>query len=101
MEQNVNVAVIGAGYWGKNLLRNYYELGALKVICDKNGTLFDLFKNQYPDAEICMAINDVIARSDIQGIVIATPAETHFGIAREALLSNKHVYVEKPLSRYI
>ena len=97
MEKYLNVAVIGAGYWGKNLLRNYHELGALKVICDKNETLFKLFEKQYPDAEICLAINDVMTRSDIQGIIIATPAETHFRIAREALLSNKHVYVEKPL----
>lgn len=97
MEASANIAVIGAGYWGKNLLRNYHELGALKAICDKNEALFGQFGKQYPDAEICMAINGVLNRDDIQGIVIATPAETHFGIAREALLSNKHVYVEKPL----
>lgn len=97
MKKNVNIAVIGAGYWGKNLLRNYSELGSLKIICDKNATLFDHFKKQYPDVEICVAINDVLSREDIQGVVIATPAETHFSLAREALLSNKHVYVEKPL----
>lgn len=97
MKTNTNVAVIGAGYWGKNLLRNYHELGALKLICDRNEALFGQFREMYPYSEICMAINDVLAREDIQGVVIATPAETHFGIAREALLSNKHVYVEKPL----
>jgi predicted dehydrogenase/acetyltransferase-like isoleucine patch superfamily enzyme len=97
MEKSVNIAVIGAGYWGKNLIRNYFELGSLKVICDKSETLFDRFNKQYPNTEICLAINDVLSREDIQGVVIATPAETHFQIAREALLSNKHVYVEKPL----
>lgn len=97
MEKVTNIAVIGAGYWGKNLIRNYFELGSLKVICDNSETLFDRFNKQYPKTEICLAINDVLSRDDIQGVVIATPAETHFRIAREALLSNKHVYVEKPL----
>jgi predicted dehydrogenase/acetyltransferase-like isoleucine patch superfamily enzyme len=97
VDKIINIAVIGAGYWGKNLIRNYFELGSLKVICDKSETLFDHFNKQYPNTEICLAINDVLSREDIQGVVIATPAETHFRIAREALLSNKHVYVEKPL----
>ena len=53
MEKVINIAVIGAGYWGKNLIRNYFELGSLKVICDKSETLFDHFKKQYPNTEIC------------------------------------------------
>lgn len=97
METNEKIAVIGAGYWGKNLLRNHHELGSLKIICDKNEVLIEQFKKQYPAMEICGAINEVLSREDIRGVVIATPAETHFDIAREALLSNKHVYVEKPL----
>lgn len=92
-----NVAVIGSGYWGKNLVRNYHQLGALKLICDKNETVLNHFKEQYPEVETCFALNDVISRDDINGVVIATPAETHYTIAREALLVGKHVYVEKPL----
>jgi len=92
-----NIAVVGSGYWGKNLVRNFHELGALKLICDKNEELLHQFKDQYPDVETCLALNDILRRKDIQGIVIATPAETHYGLAREALLSKKHVYVEKPL----
>jgi UDP-2-acetamido-3-amino-2,3-dideoxy-glucuronate N-acetyltransferase len=92
-----NIAVIGSGYWGKNLVRNYYTLGALKLICDKNPTLLDQYKEQYPDVETCLALNNVISREDIQGLVIATPAETHYTLAREGLLAGKHVYVEKPL----
>jgi len=91
------IAVIGSGYWGKNLVRNYHQLGVLKLICDKNELIRDKFKAEYPGADTCMALNDVISREDIQGVVIATPAETHFDLAREALLSGKHVYVEKPL----
>ena len=92
-----SVAVIGSGYWGKNLVRNYHQLGALKLICDRNETLIGQFKEQYPDVEICLAYNNLLSRSDIDAVVIATPAETHFTLAREALLAGKHVYVEKPL----
>lgn len=92
-----NIAVIGSGYWGKNLVRNYHQLGVLKLICDKNEAVLTDFKQRYPDVETCFALNDVLSREDIHGIVIATPAETHHILAREALLADKHVYVEKPL----
>ena len=90
------IAVIGSGYWGKNLVRNYANLGALKLICDKNETILEGFRQEY-QVDTCLALNDVLVKKDIHGVVIATPAETHFGIAREALLAQKHVYVEKPL----
>jgi UDP-2-acetamido-3-amino-2,3-dideoxy-glucuronate N-acetyltransferase len=92
-----SIAVIGSGYWGKNLVRNFYQLNSLKIICDKNEIVLDNFKKQFPETEICLALTDVLKRDDIQGLVIATPAETHYNIAREALLAGKHVYVEKPL----
>ncbi len=97
MDFQAKVAVIGSGYWGKNLVRNYHELGALKLICDKNETVLAGFKKQYPGVDTCLALHDVLSRKDIDGVVIATPAETHYTAAREALLANKHVYVEKPL----
>ncbi len=71
---NTEVAIIGSGYWGKNLIRNYNEIGALKLICERNETLIEHFKNMYPDVETCVAYNDVLSRDDIDGIVIATPA---------------------------
>ena len=92
-----NIAVIGSGYWGKNLVRNYHAIGALRLICDKNEATLTTFRQQYPRIQTCMALSDVMADDTIDGVVIATPAETHYGIAREALLSCKHVYVEKPL----
>ncbi len=94
----MHVAVIGSGYWGKNLIRNFSQMGALKLICDKNETVLEAFSKDYPEAETSMALNDVLAREDIQGVVIATPAESHFTIAREALFAGKHVFVEKPLA---
>jgi len=95
--QPASVAVVGSGYWGKNLVRNYHQIGALKLICDKNETLLAHFQQQYPDLETCLSLQSVMDRDDIGGVVIATPAETHFLLAREALLAGKHVYVEKPL----
>ena len=92
-----SVAVIGGGYWGKNLVRNFYNLNALKLISDKNESILSNLKDQFKDLDTCLALTDVLARDDIEGVVIATPAETHFNIARESLLAGKHVYAEKPL----
>ena len=92
-----NIAVIGSGYWGKNLVRNYHQLGALKAICDRNDLVLDQFKKQYPDVDTCTDLNEVLLNNEVEGVVIATPAETHFDIAQKVLLSGKHVYVEKPL----
>lgn len=97
-KKSAKVAVIGSGYWGKNLVRNYKQIGALKLICERNETLLQHFKKMYPDVETCVAYNDVLSREDIDGIVIATPAETHYNLAREALLAGKHTYIEKPLA---
>lgn len=96
--KKTNIAVIGSGYWGKNLVRNYHRLDSLKLICDKNEDILQNFRDQYPGVETCMALNHVLSRDDIRGVVIATPAETHYTLAREALLAGKHVYVEKPLT---
>ncbi len=92
------VAVIGTGYWGKNLVRVLHELGALRLICDKDETVLARFREQHPDVGVCLAVNEVLERQDIRAVVIATPAETHFALAREALLAGKNVYVEKPLA---
>ena len=91
------VAIIGGGYWGKNLVRNFYNLNSLKLVSDKNETILSNYKDQYKGIDTCLALTDVLSNKDIQGVVVATPAETHFTIARESLLAGKHVYVEKPL----
>jgi UDP-2-acetamido-3-amino-2,3-dideoxy-glucuronate N-acetyltransferase len=91
------VAVIGCGYWGKNLIRNFHALGALRLLCDKSETILASHKSQYDGIETCLALNDVLTRENIAGVVISTPAETHFSLARESLHAGKHVFVEKPL----
>ncbi len=93
-----SIAVVGAGNWGKNLVRNFFELGVLKAICDENQASLAQMQKLYPSCDTLNSLKDVLARKDIPAIAIATPAETHFGLAREALLAGKHVFVEKPLT---
>jgi UDP-2-acetamido-3-amino-2,3-dideoxy-glucuronate N-acetyltransferase len=91
------VAIIGAGYWGKNLVRNFYELGALRAICDKDPASLARFDDSYPDVAKHLHINQILQDPGIQAVAIVTPAATHYSLAREALLAGKDVFVEKPL----
>ena len=91
------VAVIGTGYWGKNLVRNYHAMGVLEVLCDKDKDTLRRFEKQYPGMETCPSMDEVLSQKDVTAVVIATPAETHFELTRRALNAGKHVYVEKPL----
>ena len=95
---NINIAVVGAGYWGKNLARNFYNIGALKVICDTNNLLEENYRQNYPDIHFTTSYSDVLKDRAIEAIAIATPAATHFTLAMEALRQDKHVFVEKPLA---
>ena len=62
-----SVAIIGSGYWGKNLVRVFYELGALRLICDKNEAILAGFKNKYQNLETCSALADVLNHAGIDG----------------------------------
>jgi UDP-2-acetamido-3-amino-2,3-dideoxy-glucuronate N-acetyltransferase len=91
------VAVIGSGYWGKNLVRNYHELGALRWVCDTRDEALSEVRKQY-HVQTTRQIEQVLADPEVKGVVIAAPAAQHFEIAKQALLSKKDVYVEKPLA---
>jgi len=93
-----NIAVIGAGYWGRNLVRNFHELGVLKTICDGAQTVRDEMARTYPEAAVTAAVTDVLADPAVTGVVIAAPAALHFELATAALQAGKHVFVEKPLA---
>lgn len=92
------IAVIGSGYWGKNLVRNFHELGVLHTICDSNSSTLSTFKEKYSEVEVQCSFQRVLQNPAIDAVVIATPAETHFEMAKMTLLANKHVFVEKPLA---
>jgi UDP-2-acetamido-3-amino-2,3-dideoxy-glucuronate N-acetyltransferase len=91
------VAVVGAGYWGKNLIRDFHNLGALRAICDSDSERLEAFKQHYPSSKTLRAYSDVLVDDAIQAVAIATPAEAHAEGVREALLAGKDVFVEKPL----
>jgi UDP-2-acetamido-3-amino-2,3-dideoxy-glucuronate N-acetyltransferase len=96
----IRIAVVGSGYWGKNLVRNFYELGALSAVCDKDPRVLSGFEESYAGIATCqdldLLLNDNPAAID--AVAIATPAATHYEVARKCLLAGKHVFVEKPLA---
>ena len=98
IKDTIKVAVAGAGYWGKNLVRNYADLGVLQAVCDSNVQSLDIFREKYPRVKCSTNYRDILDDPEINGVVIASPAETHFSLSREALLSGKDVFVEKPLA---
>jgi UDP-2-acetamido-3-amino-2,3-dideoxy-glucuronate N-acetyltransferase len=95
-----NIAVVGSGYRGGNLVRNFNELGVLHTICDSNPDTLQSFQEKYPEKEVHSSFQLALQNPAIDAVVIATPAETHFEMARTSLLANKHVFVEKPLALF-
>jgi len=89
------ITVIGCGYWGKNLVRNFAELGALHSVCDSNQ---DLAYKASQAHNVPMQTLEQVLKSDCAGVVIAAPAAQHFELAQAALKAGKHVFVEKPLA---
>ncbi|MEJ2665022.1 MAG: Gfo/Idh/MocA family oxidoreductase, partial [Spirochaetia bacterium] len=98
MDEHKHIAVVGAGYWGKNLVRNYYELGVLQSICDSSASALSEYKTKYPDIEVSDNYEVLLKQSNITGVVLSVPAEMHYKFAKQALLAGKHVFVEKPLA---
>ena len=98
MSNRLNLALVGAGYWGKNLARNFYNLNVLKLICDPSKDVLQEMEKKYPEVITALSFSQAIKSSDIDAVVIATPVEKHFLLAREALLANKHVFIEKPMA---
>ena len=97
MDDRKAIAIIGTGYWGKNLVRNFHALGALHTVCDTDPEAMQWIIEQYQGIRGVSSYADVLADGAIQGVVISTPAASHAEMAREALLAGKDVYVEKPL----
>lgn len=99
-EAEVTVALVGYGYWGPNLLRNYMELPEVNVawVCDRDASKLAKAKTRYPTVTVTQDYDDVLTDPLVKAVVIATPISTHYGLARRALLAGKHVFVEKPLT---
>ena len=95
---NKCVAVIGCGIWGRNIVRNFYNLGALHSVCDLDEENLKMIKELYHDINITKNFDELLSNPEIKAMCIVTPSHTHFNMVKKALLANKHVYVEKPIS---
>lgn len=99
----LTIGVIGCGYWGPNLIRNFVNLKSseVKVCADIAEDRLDHMKQLYPSIKTTKAHREIINDKELDAIVIATPVSSHFTIAKEALEAGKHVFVEKPLARSV
>ncbi|MBV8257135.1 MAG: Gfo/Idh/MocA family oxidoreductase [Actinobacteria bacterium] len=90
------VGLVGLGYWGPNLARNFDDLGALAAVCDLDAELRDRAAARYPGARIFSDYDEMLGSGEIDAVVVATPVPTHYELSRRALAAGKHVFVEKP-----
>ena len=99
MSKKISVGLIGTGYWGPNLAKSLVAAGAeIKWICDKNEFHLNSFSERYPQAKTTMNFRELLSDEQLDAVAIAAPTSTHYEITKAALLSKKHVFVEKPLT---
>ena len=96
----IAIGLVGLGYWGPNLLRNFVQLDGseVKICCDLDGDKLRHAKAQYPYVETTDDYEMLLRHPEIKAVVIATSAATHYKLAKQAILQGKHVLVEKPLT---
>ncbi len=98
MSNKPKLALVGSGFWGKNLARNFHALDVLQMVCDSSAEVLAIKGQEYPKMETTLSFAEVLTRDDIDAVAIAAPAELHYSLAKDSLLAGKHVYVEKPLA---
>ena len=96
----MKLAVIGCGYWGPNLVRNFVQSNKVRelICCDLDQKRLDRMKGLYPSVEVLTDYKKLLQMSDLDGVAIATPVKIHYPIAKEFLAQGKHVFIEKPLT---
>lgn len=98
MRRTPRIGVIGAGYWGANLVRNCREMGVLAAVCDADLRALSDVRTRYPGTALFSDANAMLEHAKIDAIVIAAPAPAHATLALAAIAAGKHVFVEKPLA---
>ncbi|MSU57641.1 MAG: Gfo/Idh/MocA family oxidoreductase [Pedosphaera sp.] len=98
MSTTPGVAVVGCGYWGKNLVRNFHQLGALRAVCDATESGRARARELAPGAKLCDSVEELLRLPEIAGVALATPAVTHLPLALQCLAAGRDVFVEKPMS---
>ena len=92
------IAVIGYGVWGRNIVRNFYNLNALDTVCDIDDENLKKVTEQYQGVKVTKDFHDIINNKEITGVVVVTPSHMHYKMVRAMIEAGKHVYVEKPIS---
>ncbi len=100
LESVVGVAVVGCGYWGPNLVRNFFDTPDCRVVtvCDTSPTRLEAMQRRHPSVSTTSSFDDVLRDRTVDAIAIATPVQTHAPLARRALKAGKHVLIEKPMT---
>lgn len=98
---DIRVGIIGYGYWGPNLVRNFRALSGVQVacVCDMNKKRLEAVARQFPDVRTLTDVTALLTDPSVDAVAIATPISTHFALAKAALSAGKHVLVEKPLTK--
>lgn len=96
----IGVSVVGYGYWGPNLVRNFSENSGARLVsvCDLDAKRLETVKTRYPAVAVTQDFDDVLRNPEVDAVAIATPVSTHFRLAMRALMAGKHVLVEKPIA---
>ena len=99
-QETINVGLVGYGYWGPNLLRNLMIIPGCRVVacCDKYADRLEKVSERYPSVKLISDYQELLATEEVDAVVIATPVNTHYRMAAEALTHGKHVFVEKPMA---
>ncbi len=92
------IGLLGLGYWGKNILRNLYEMKVLHTACDFDKAVLLERKEKFPDIKYTTSFDEMLSTPAINAIVIAAPASAHYELVKRVLLAGKDVFVEKPLA---
>jgi UDP-2-acetamido-3-amino-2,3-dideoxy-glucuronate N-acetyltransferase len=95
---NKIIGLAGLGYWGKNIFRNLYEMGALHTACDTAPSTLADFRKSHPGSDYTTSFSDLINNAEIKAIALCTPAVSHYDLVRRSLEAGKDVFVEKPLA---
>lgn len=92
------IAVIGCGVWGRNIVRNFYNLNVLDTVCDIDDENLNKVTQEYEGVKTTKDYNDIINNPEITGVAVVTPSHMHYKVVKAMLLAGKNVYVEKPIS---